>query len=47
MSSKAARRRAEFEKREARRKEKRDRQNAINNASNIEELARAMGVKLR
>jgi hypothetical protein len=47
MSSKAARRRAEFVKREARRQAVRDREKLFRNAKSIEELAMAMGVKLR
>jgi hypothetical protein len=47
MSSKVARRRAGYKKREERRQRERDRQKAIREAKDIESLARAMGVKLR
>lgn len=47
MSSKAAKRRAEYQKREAKRQRERDRQTAIRNATDIESLAKAMGVPLR
>lgn len=47
MSSKAARRRAEFLKREAKRQAVRDREKAIRKAKTLEELAVVMGIKLR
>lgn len=45
MSSKAAKRRAEFEKRQDKRQAELKRQRAIRNAKCIEELAVAMGFK--
>ena len=47
MSSKAAKRKAEFEKREARRRREADRLQAIRSATDIESLAKAMGIKLK
>ena len=47
MSSKAAKRKAEFEKREAKRRRETERQQAVRNATDLESLARAMGIKLR
>jgi len=47
MSSKAARRRAEFLKREAKRQAVRDREKAFRNAKSLEEMAAAMGIKLK
>ena len=47
MSSKAAKRRAEYKKREEKRQRERDRQKAIREAKDIESLAKAMGVPLR
>lgn len=47
MSSKAAKRKKAFEGRERKRRMERERITAIRNAEGIEELAVAMGVKLR
>lgn len=47
MSSKAAKRRAEFQKREKKRQVERDRQKAILNAEGMESLAKAFGIRLR
>lgn len=47
MSSKAAKRKAEFEKREAKRRRETGRQQAIRNATYLESLARAMGIRLK
>jgi hypothetical protein len=47
MSTKAAKRRAEFQKREEKRQSERDRKKAIHEAKDIEALAKAMGVPLR
>lgn len=46
MSSKAAKRKEEFEKREAKRQLEAKRQKAIRDANDIESLAKAMGVRL-
>lgn len=47
MSSKAAKRKVEFQKREEKRRRETGRQQAIRNATDLESLARAMGIKLR
>lgn len=47
MSSKAAKRRKEYEERKKKRLAELQRQSAIRNAKGIEELAAAMGIKLR
>lgn len=47
MSSKAEKRRQEFNKREQKRKAERSRKKAISEAIGIEDLAKAMGVPLR
>ena len=47
MSSKAAKRRKEFEQREAKRKAETVRVMRMKKATNIEELANALGVKLK
>jgi len=47
MSSKAAKRRAEYQKREEKRKKEMDRQKNIRDATDIESLAKAMGVPLK
>ena len=46
MSSKAAKRKKEYQEREARRMKNRKRQSAIRNAKGIQELAEAMGIPL-
>lgn len=46
MSSKAAKRRAEYKKREAKRQKEREKLKAINEANNIEQLAKALGIPL-
>ncbi len=47
MSSKAAKRKQEFEKRKAKRYAELKRQQAVRNASGIEELAKLLGVRLK
>ena len=47
MSSKADKRKKAYEERERRRQENRDKQEKIRGAGTLEELAKAMGVKLR
>ena len=47
MSSKAARRRAEYNKRQEKRKKENDRRKAINEATDLESLAKVMGVRLK
>jgi hypothetical protein len=47
MSSKAAKRRAGYEERQKKRQKERERQAAIRNAVGIEELAAAMGIRLK
>jgi hypothetical protein len=44
MSSKAAKRSAEYKKREEKRQKEKERQKAIRDAKDIEALARAMGI---
>ena len=46
MSSKAAKRRKEYQERETKRAKARKRQSAIRTATGIEELAEAMGIPL-
>jgi len=47
MSSKAAKRKKEFEQRQAKRKAKTERDKLLRRAPDIEEMARILGVKLR
>ena len=47
MSSKAAKRRAEFEKRQEKRQEKERKKKAFFEAGTIEEMAAILGVKLK
>ena len=47
MSSKAAKRRAEFEKRQEKRQEKERKKKALFEAGTIEEMAAILGVKLK
>ena len=47
MSSKAAKRRAEFEKRQEKRQEKERKKKALFEAGTIEEIAAILGVKLK
>lgn len=47
MSSKAAKRRAEFEKRETKRKKEAAKMLALRNATTIEEAAKALGINLK
>ena len=47
MSSKAAKRRAEFEKRQDKRQEKERKKKALFEADTIEEMAAILGVKLK
>ena len=47
MGSKAAKRRSEYQKRDEKRQKERDREKAIRNATDIESIAKAMGVPLR
>ena len=46
MSSKAAKRRAEYKKREEKRNQKRNKIEALRKASTLEEMAKIMGIKL-
>lgn len=47
MSSKAAKRREEYQKREGKRQKERDRQKNIRDATDIESLAKAIGIPLK
>lgn len=47
MSSKAAKRKAEYQKREEKRRRETDRQKAISTATDMESLAKAFGIRLR
>ena len=47
MSSKSARRKSAYLQRQEKRQKDEDRKNNIRNATSIEELAKAMGIRLR
>ena len=47
MSSKAAKRKAEYEKRQEKRRSERERTSRIRNANGLKEMAAALGIKLK